>query len=261
MGLFNKYIIKPKDIKQYVTNYGGCLATKLITQKGKGVNFMYREDPDNDSDSGWRFFSGFETDDYVNDSKNIEVYDVNTIVNYSPDIIPFLDIEKGFALERDSKTKRFYLLKDNEKVKFDLDYAIYQLRKRDEEVPVHAKLPVIENLEKMAQELNFDIGTEIPFDYVHYLLTASDVTFGLLEPVQILDEKSKYNYLPELINEMKAYGISKEGIPLCDDNGDIYYMTKDEKIILYSSETREKIDQWENLADWILNEWILNKGN
>ena len=91
MGLFNKYIINAKDIKQYVSNYGGCLATKMITQKGKGVNYMYREEPDNDADSGWRFFSGFETDDYANNPKNVEVYDVNTIVNYSPDIIPFLD--------------------------------------------------------------------------------------------------------------------------------------------------------------------------
>ena len=108
MGLFNKYKIKAKDIKQYVSNYGGCLATKMITQKGKGVNYMYKDEPDNDVDSGWRFFSGFETDEYVNNPKNIEVYDVNTIVNYSPDIIPFLDIEKGYALERDSKTNRFF---------------------------------------------------------------------------------------------------------------------------------------------------------
>ena len=41
---------------------------------------MYKEEPDNDVDSGWRFFSGFETDEYVNNPKNIEVYDVNTIV-------------------------------------------------------------------------------------------------------------------------------------------------------------------------------------
>lgn len=51
-----------------------------------------------------------------------------------------------------------------------MDYAISQLRKRDEEVPVHAKLPVIENLEKMAQELNLDIGTEIPLHIVSYVV-------------------------------------------------------------------------------------------
>lgn len=261
MGLFNKYKIKAKDIKQYVSNYGGCLATKMITQKGKGVNYMYKEEPDNDVDSGWRFFSGFETDEYVNNPKNIEVYDVNTIVNYSPDIIPFLDIEKGYALERDSKTNRFFLLKENERINFDLDYAIGQLRKRDEEVPIHAKLPVMSDLEKIAQKLNLNVGTEIPFDYVHYLLTASDITFGLFEPVQILDENSKYNYLPSLLEDMSSFGISENGIPICNDNDDIYYMTKDERVVLYSSEEHNNINQWDNLADWILNEWIINKGN
>lgn len=260
MGLFNKYKINAKDIKQYVLNYGGCIATKMITQNGKGVNFMYREEPYNDVDSGWRFFSGFETDEYVNNPKNSEVYDVNTIVNYSPDIIPFLNIKEGFALERDFESKRFYLLQDDKKVSFDLDYAISELRKRDEEVPIHAKLPVLENLEKIARELNLEIGKDIPSDYVHYLLDASDITFGLLEPVQITDNESKYNYLPELMEEMKAYGIDNKGIPLCNDNDDIYYMSKDKKIHLYSHELKKEIDQWENLADWILNEWILNKG-
>ena len=259
MGLFNKYKIKAKDIKQYVLNYGGCLASKMITQKGLGLNYMYREEADNDVDSGWRFFSGCETDDYVNNPKNIEVYDVNTIVNYSPDIIPFLDIEKGFALERDSKSGRFYLLKDNEKTKFDLDYAVGQLRKRDEEVPIHAKLPVKEDIEKLAKELGLELGSDIPFDYVHYLLTASDVTFGVLEPVQILCENSKQDYLPCLLEDMESLGIGGKGIPLCNDNGDIYYMSKDGKVFLYSADSGENVAQWDNLADWILNEWILNR--
>lgn len=259
MGLFSKYKIRAKDIKQYVSNYGSCIATKMITQNGKCVNYMYREEPDNDVDSGWRFFSGYETDEYVNNPKNSEVYDVNTIVNYSPDIIPFLDIPKDFALERDLRSKRFYLLKENEKINFKLEYAISELRKRDEEVPVHAKLPVLEDVEKIAQEQKLKIGTDIPSDYVNYLLTASDVTFGLLEPVQILDEGSKYNYLPELIKEMEEFGIADKGIPICNDNDNIYYMSKDEKVHLYSSELKEEIDQWDNLADWILNEWILNR--
>jgi hypothetical protein len=52
---------------------------------------MYREEPDGDWDTGWRFFSGYESDDYVNDPDNLEIYQVNTIANYDPDIIPFLD--------------------------------------------------------------------------------------------------------------------------------------------------------------------------
>ena len=44
--------------------------------------------------------SGFETDAYMNDPSNFEVYDVNTIANYDPDIIPFLGSPEGSAFER-----------------------------------------------------------------------------------------------------------------------------------------------------------------
>jgi hypothetical protein len=37
---------------------GSCLASDLITVQGLPVGFMYREDTDNDLDSGWRFFAG-----------------------------------------------------------------------------------------------------------------------------------------------------------------------------------------------------------
>ncbi len=49
-------------------------------------------------------------------------------------------------------------------------------------------------------------------------------------------------------------------MPVCSDNGDIYYMAKDGKVFLYSADDSRDVDQWDNLADWILNEWILNKG-
>ena len=59
---------------------------------------MYRETRDDrEADSGWRFFCGHETQAYVDDLRNISVYDVNTIANYSPDIIPRLDAPFGSA--------------------------------------------------------------------------------------------------------------------------------------------------------------------
>ncbi len=60
---------------------------------------MYREDADNDIDSGWRFMSGDESQAYMDDAANHEVYDVNTIANYDPDIIPFLDAPIGSEFE------------------------------------------------------------------------------------------------------------------------------------------------------------------
>lgn len=61
---------------------------------------MYREEPSDRDDSGWRFFAGTEDEQYVNDPKNVEIYDVNTIANYDPEIIPLLDSPIGSAFER-----------------------------------------------------------------------------------------------------------------------------------------------------------------
>jgi hypothetical protein len=62
---------------------------------------MYREEPDNDVDSGWRFMSGRESDAYMDYAGNHGAYDVNTIANYDRDIIPFLDAPIGSAFERE----------------------------------------------------------------------------------------------------------------------------------------------------------------
>jgi hypothetical protein len=62
---------------------------------------MYREEPDTEFDSGWRFLSGLEDDAYVNDLANVGLHDVNTIANYDPAVIPLLDAPPGSAFERD----------------------------------------------------------------------------------------------------------------------------------------------------------------
>jgi hypothetical protein len=61
---------------------------------------MYREEPDFAEDSGWRFFSGKEDQEYVDKPENTMIYDVNTIANYDPAIIPYLDMKIGTELER-----------------------------------------------------------------------------------------------------------------------------------------------------------------
>lgn len=82
------------------TGYGGCIATNMITCGGRKVGFMYREATVRELDSGWRFMSGYESEEYMNDTENHAVYDVNTIANYDPDIIPFLDAPVGSTFER-----------------------------------------------------------------------------------------------------------------------------------------------------------------
>lgn len=91
---------------------GGCLATDKITIDGLKVGYMYRELPDDETDSGWRFFSGTETQEYVDDAENTMIYDVNTIANYDQAIIPYLDAAFGTELERVDGTDEFVLVKE-----------------------------------------------------------------------------------------------------------------------------------------------------
>ena len=68
---------------------------------------MYREAPDSFLDSGWRFFSGQESQDYSDNAENFCMYDVNTVANYDPDIIPLLGAPEGSAFERNADTGSF----------------------------------------------------------------------------------------------------------------------------------------------------------
>jgi hypothetical protein len=63
---------------------------------------MYREKPGNPIDSGWRFFSGDESQEFADRAENFELYDVNTIANYDPEIIPLLDKPVGSAWARNT---------------------------------------------------------------------------------------------------------------------------------------------------------------
>jgi len=99
--------LRAEDIKDLATGRGACFATDMITVEGHKVRFMYREKPDMDVDSGWRFFSGFESDEYVDDPNNTAIYDINTIANYDPDIIPLLDAPIGSAFERTDASLSF----------------------------------------------------------------------------------------------------------------------------------------------------------
>lgn len=92
--------LKSNEIKQLVPYMGYCFASNKITVDGLKVGYMYREEPEEQADSGWRFLSGTEEQDYINDSKNIQIYDVNTIANYDKAIIPFLSSDVGCEFER-----------------------------------------------------------------------------------------------------------------------------------------------------------------
>jgi hypothetical protein len=74
----------------------------MILIDGQRVAYMYREPPDSDHDSGWRFFAGTEDQAYTDDPDHFAAYDVNTLANYDRSIVAWLDKPVGSAFERDA---------------------------------------------------------------------------------------------------------------------------------------------------------------
>lgn len=102
-----KFKIPGEQIRQLVPSMGGCMASDRILVDGQPVGYMYRERPERDPDSGWCFFSGTEDQAYTADPQHFGIYDVNTIANYDPAIIPYLQSEFGNAYERIAGTSKF----------------------------------------------------------------------------------------------------------------------------------------------------------
>ena len=87
-----------------------CRISGKITNEGMKVGFMYREEPDDSSDSGWRFLSGTETQKYINDDQNSLITHLNLMIKLDAAIIPYLDRPFGTDLERIKGTDNFQVI-------------------------------------------------------------------------------------------------------------------------------------------------------
>ena len=103
-GRNRDYHVKAADVKPLLSDWkgaDGCIATNRITVEGYKVGYCYREKPDGDWDSGWRFTAGDESEEYMDDPNNAGIYKLNTICNDDPYIIPLLNTPAPCAFERD----------------------------------------------------------------------------------------------------------------------------------------------------------------
>ena len=103
-GRNRQYYVKAGDMKNLLPDWdgaNGCIATNRITVEGCKVGYCYREKPDGDWDSGWRFTAGDESDAYMDDPSNAGIYTLHSICNSNPDIIPLLNAPYNSAFVRD----------------------------------------------------------------------------------------------------------------------------------------------------------------
>jgi len=86
-------LFSSKKTKMNLENFppiGGLMVSKMITEGHKKPMFMYRDKRSRPEDSGWRIFSGYESDEYTNDPKNVGIYNPSTILAIDSSIAELL---------------------------------------------------------------------------------------------------------------------------------------------------------------------------
>ena len=89
-----------------------CFVTKRVLTDGARVGYLYREAPDNEQDSGWRFTANDETDEYMNDSKNTVFVSVGAVLSRDDSFVYLLDSPEGSSFVFDARTQSFVTLDD-----------------------------------------------------------------------------------------------------------------------------------------------------
>ena len=131
-----------------------------------------------------------------------------------------------------------------------MENVIAKLRVLNEPVPKPMRLPSQDEIRSIQTEL----GLEFHPDYVRYLLRASDVVFGTLEPATIPSD-SGHTFIGEVASNAWKMGVPKTLVPIAEDNGDYYCMNEAGEVLFWSHNgaTGEK---WRNLESWIQEVWI-----
>jgi hypothetical protein len=100
------------------------------------------------------------------------------------------------------------------------------------------------------------LGITFHTDYRRFLLEASDVTFGTIEPA-VVTPNAGYLDLVVMAREAWAWedlALPRDWLPFCEDNGNYYCLTPSGEVVFHSLEIEE--ERWPNLATWIKEVWI-----
>ena len=126
-----------------------------------------------------------------------------------------------------------------------------KLRQLNQPVPRPMRLPTaseVENVEAM-------LGLSFHPDPRRYLLEASDVVFGTIEPVTITSSGA-HTYLVSVTEDgRKHWSLPANYVPICESNADLYCVTPDGKVVYWPHDGSSD-QSWPNLAAWIEEVWI-----
>lgn len=113
MGLFGKKKEeKPEERKQemktYIRGAGGSIVSKSILNGTSKLKWLFRQE--SDYGNGWVAFGDTDSQEYVNDAKNMAVVDFNTLANIEPTVVNVFYMPMGTDLEfRSDKSGKYFV--------------------------------------------------------------------------------------------------------------------------------------------------------
>lgn len=84
-----------------------CFVTKRILEDGEPVGYLYREDPDEENDSGWRITANDESEEYMSSSDNLAYVSLGAVLSKDDSFRDLLDAPSGAAYIRNPQTGEF----------------------------------------------------------------------------------------------------------------------------------------------------------
>lgn len=133
----------------------------------------------------------------------------------------------------------------------NLPDVLAELRDLNEPVPKPLRLPT-ETEVNLAEN---SLGIKFPEDYRRYLLEASDVVFGTLEPAVVTPDAGHLSLVELAESAWEELELPRDLLPFCEDNGDYYCLATDGTVTFWSHNGATD-ESWADLATWIKQVWI-----
>jgi hypothetical protein len=114
MKFFKKEQKKSENNFDSFPSIGGLMVSKMVVEENTKPRFMYREKRTRPEDSGWRIFTGFETEEYTDNPNNTAIYNPSTILKIDPSIEDILLKGIGSVYEKAEDNSEWYKVTDFE---------------------------------------------------------------------------------------------------------------------------------------------------
>lgn len=114
MSFFKKKQNKTENDFENFPPIGGLMVSKMVVDEQIKPRFMYREKRTRPEDSGWRIFTGLESEEYTDDPNNTGIYNPSTILKIDPSIEDILLKGVGSVYEKTEDGVEWYKVTDFE---------------------------------------------------------------------------------------------------------------------------------------------------